>query len=162
MTRPEYDKAVKEHSGRLYRFLLKNLRDPDDASDLVQDAYEKLWINREKVDPDKAKSWLFTTAHNAFINFLKKKGRTYSIENMPGLQHSDTSMGERQMAAKEVLDMGLKELSDQQRTIILLRDLEGYNYDEIGEIMGLNESQVKVYLFRARQKMKNLIKDISF
>lgn len=162
MTREDYDKAVKEHSGRLYRFLLKNLRDGDDASDLVQDAYEKLWINREKVDADKAKSWLFTTAHNAFINFLKKKGRTYSIENMPGLQQSDTSIGERQMAAKEVLEMGLKELSDQQRTIILLRDLEGYNYDEIGEIMGLSESQVKVYLFRARQKMKNMIKDISF
>jgi RNA polymerase sigma factor (sigma-70 family) len=162
LTREDYDKAVKEHSGRLYRFLLKNLRDADDASDLVQDAYEKLWINREKVNAEKAKSWLFTTAHNAFINLLKKRGRNYRMEDLPGLQIPDYSQTEKRMAAREVLEIGLSQLSDQQRSIILLRDLEGYNYDEIGEIMDLNESQVKVYLFRARQKMKNLIKDISF
>jgi RNA polymerase sigma-70 factor (ECF subfamily) len=161
LTREEYDKTVKELSGRIYRYLLRHLRDADDASDLVQDAYEKLWIHHDKVEYVKAKSWLFTTAHNSFINLAKKKGRNVSLDAMPGIEPSVSSISSR-LAAKEALDMCLERLPEQQRSIILLRDLEGYDYKEIGEIMGLNESQVKVYLFRARQKMKNWIKDLSF
>ena len=63
---------------------------------------------------------------------------------------------------KEIIDKALKNLPEQQKTILLLRDMEGYNYQEIGEILNLNESQVKVYLFRARQKMKDQIKDLNF
>ena len=62
---------------------------------------------------------------------------------------------------KELIDKGLARLPEQQRSIILLRDLEGYNYKEIGEILDLSESQVKVYLFRARKKMKDMLKDLT-
>ena len=57
--------------------------------------------------------------------------------------------------------MAMDKLSDLQKSIILLRDLEGYNYREIGDMLNLNESQVKVYLFRARKKIKDQIKDLS-
>ena len=62
---------------------------------------------------------------------------------------------------KEIIDMAMEKLTDLQKSIILLRDLEGYNYTEIGEMLDLNESQVKVYLFRARKKIKDQIKDLS-
>ena len=62
---------------------------------------------------------------------------------------------------KEIIDKALNELPEQHKTILLLRDYEGYNYKEIGEIMKLNESQVKVYLFRARKKVKEQIKDLT-
>jgi RNA polymerase sigma-70 factor (ECF subfamily) len=55
----------------------------------------------------------------------------------------------------------LNKLPPLQKSIILLRDLEGYDYKEIGEILGLNEPQVKVYLFWARQKVKNFIKELT-
>jgi len=58
---------------------------------------------------------------------------------------------------KEVIDDALKTLPEIQRSLILLRDYEGYPYDEIGKITGLNESQVKVYIFRARTTLKNYI-----
>ncbi len=58
---------------------------------------------------------------------------------------------------KEVLNEGLNKLPEIQRTVILLRDYEGYNYAEIGEIAGLTESQVKVYIFRARGFLKEYI-----
>ncbi|MFN5219020.1 MAG: RNA polymerase sigma factor, partial [Sphingomonadales bacterium] len=58
---------------------------------------------------------------------------------------------------KEILAKALETLPDIQRTVILLRDYEGYSYDEIGSITGLNESQVKVYIFRARQTLKSYL-----
>ena len=62
---------------------------------------------------------------------------------------------------KEIIDLAMEKLTDLQKSIILLRDLEGYNYKEIGEMLDLNEPQVKVYLFRARKKIKDQIKDLS-
>ncbi|HXP48902.1 MAG TPA: RNA polymerase sigma factor, partial [Bacteroidia bacterium] len=59
--------------------------------------------------------------------------------------------------AKEVLNEALNKLPEIQRSVIMLRDYEGYDYNEIGEITGLNESQVKVYIFRARKFLKNYI-----
>jgi len=61
---------------------------------------------------------------------------------------------------KEILDEGLRRLSEIQQSVILLRDYEGYSYEEIGEITGLNESQVKVYIYRARVFLKNYIGQI--
>lgn len=63
---------------------------------------------------------------------------------------------------KELLDKALEKLPEIQKSIILLRDLEGYNYKEIGEILNLGESQVKVYLFRARQQVMKSIQNLSF
>lgn len=62
---------------------------------------------------------------------------------------------------KEIIDLAMQKLPELQKSILLLRDLEGYNYKEIGEMLNLNESQVKVYLFRARKKVKDQIKDLS-
>jgi len=59
-----------------------------------------------------------------------------------------------------VLTEALDKLPEIQRSVLLLRDYEGYNYAEIAEITGLNESQVKVYIFRARQTMKDYIKKL--
>ena len=79
MKRKEYNIVVKEHSNNLYGYAIKFLRDTEDAKDIVQDVFEKLWLNRASVEFPKAKSWMFTTAHNAMINFSNKKGRTDKI-----------------------------------------------------------------------------------
>ena len=60
-----------------------------------------------------------------------------------------------QFDKQDAIEKCLALLTDEQRTIILLRDLEGYNYEEIGEMMNLTDAQVKVYLFRARQKFRD-------
>ena len=67
--RREYNIIVSEHSNNLYGYAIRFLRNREDASDIVQDVFEKLWIHRKNVEFAKAKSWMFTTAHNAMINF---------------------------------------------------------------------------------------------
>lgn len=152
----EYNKVVKAHSGNLYRFILKMNRDEDDANDVVQDAFMKLWEHVESVDIDKAKSWLFTTARNTMLNKIKKDKRT---EPMESDNFNEPYTNSNAFELKELIDKSLNQLPELQKSIILLRDLEGYNYSEIGEILHLSESQVKVYLFRGRKKIKESLKN---
>lgn len=157
MTTSEYNEIVENYADRLFRYILKNIRDRDHASDLVQDSFEKLWIRCQDIQFSKAKSYLFSIAHNTMIDSIRKGKRQIltDIADMPVMadrgQYSDI---------KEVLDEGLKRLTEIQRSVILLRDYEGYSYEEIGEITGLNESQVKVYIYRARVFLKNYIGQI--
>lgn len=152
MTRTEYNKAVELHSGRLFGYVLKCLQDSEDAHDIVQDSFEKLWNNRKLVDFEKAKSWLFTTAHNALINFAKKKSRMdFYDDNLP----ERIVMINNNFEMKEIVEMITDTLPQIQKSILLLRDMEGYNYKEISELLNVSEAQVKVYLFRARRKIKD-------
>lgn len=156
MNRKEYNNAVDHYSGRLYGYALKYLKNAEDANDIVQDVFERLWNNRKKVEPEKAKAWLYTTAHNALVNFVQKKAR---------LQYADSLSMDRAVSEnnrfelKNMVDAVLEGLPPVQKSIVLLRDLEGYAYEEIASMLDLSESQVKVYLFRARNKIKNQLKD---
>lgn len=157
MTRAEYNEVVNEHAGRLFGYVLKYLRVEADSNDIVQDVFEKLWKNRKKVELEKAKSWMFTTAHNTLINFAVKKKRTvYNSDQLP-----ERGTEEKKFETKQIIDKVLEHLPPVQKSIVLLRDLEGYSYQEIGGMLELSESQVKVYLYRARKKMQKQLKDLT-
>jgi RNA polymerase sigma factor (sigma-70 family) len=158
LNKTEYNSAVVEHSQGLFRYAYKWLKCEADAKDLVQDVYGKLWENRTKVVPVKVKSWLFTCMHNALVNFSTRQKRFVHTDD---LSKEQVRCYQPNLALQDLLEKAIEQLPDVQRSIVLLRDLEGYTYEEIGEILGLNESQVKVYLFRARQKMKEQLKDLS-
>lgn len=159
MTRKEYNIAVKEYSGRLYGYTLKYLKSKEDANDIVQDVFEKLWNNRKKVEEKKAKAWLFTCAHNALINLAKRNSRISYSDQIVSTETTQSHSVD--FETKEIIEKSLSLLPPVQKSIILLRDLEGYNYKEIGGILDLNEAQVKVYLFRARNKIKKQLKDLT-
>jgi RNA polymerase sigma-70 factor (ECF subfamily) len=157
ITTTQYNEAVKAYTKNIFRFLMKSLRDDDAASDIVQDCYMKLWLHRKKVDEKKVKSWLFAVAHNAMINYMKSEARKRTLDNT---NHEEHVYQSQQFDIKPIIDRALNELPDIQKSIILLRDLEGYRYDEIADILSISESHVKVYLFRARVKIKNMLKSL--
>lgn len=135
------------------------MRDSSRAEDVVQDAFEKLWLKIDQVEVNKAKSYLFTIAYNKMIDIFRKENRSSFIED------SEIETGNENNAysdIKDILEEALQKLPEIQRTVVMLRDYEGYNYKEIGEITNLNEGQVKVYIFRARKALKNYLVDIDY
>jgi RNA polymerase sigma factor (sigma-70 family) len=154
MTEREYNECVKTYADNVYRFILKNLRHEEDARDVVQTAFEKMWRNREEIDPLKCKSYLFTVAYHQMIDHIRKIKRVQLKEEFS----AEVKVQDRPANnLKKVLEEALSRLSETQRSLVLLKDYEGYSYDEIGKITGLSESQVKVYLHRARVQLKEYL-----
>jgi len=150
----EYNQCVDSYSDSLYRFILKHIKDEDAAKDIVQDTYEKVWRKVNDIESTNAKSYLFTAAHHTLIDYTRKakKQSDYTETIESSLKHE-----KHYSDIKTVLNMALDKLPEIQKSVILLRDYEGYDYAEIGRITNLTESQVKVYIFRARAFLKNYI-----
>jgi RNA polymerase sigma-70 factor (ECF subfamily) len=154
MTEKEYNQCVTTYADNVYRFIVKNLRHEEDSRDVVQSAFEKMWRNRENIKNEKSKSYLFTVAYHQMIDHLRKNKRIQLKEDF----NEELRVVHRPAHnAKKILEEALNRLSETQKSLVMLKDYEGYSYEEIGKITGLNESQVKVYLHRARVQLKNYL-----
>ncbi|MDD2964549.1 MAG: RNA polymerase sigma factor [Bacteroidales bacterium] len=154
MTVKEYNACVDQHADAVYRFIVKNLRDEEKSRDVVQEAFTRMWEKAGDIDGRKAKSYLFTSAYHIMIDTIRKDGRQTGMEEVHENHHYTTR---HYSDLKQVLNDALLRLPEVQRSVIMLRDYEGYSYDEIGQICGLNESQVKVYIYRGRVALKKYI-----
>jgi len=154
MTVEQYNKSVDLYSDAVYRFILKNINQTDEAKDIVQDTFEKLWVRASEVSFEKVKSYLFSTAYHTMIDKIRKNKRISSVDEYGSI---DPLHNEHYTDLGEILNEALKQLPDVQRSVILLRDYEGYAYQEIANITGLSESQVKVYIYRGRLALKKYI-----
>ncbi len=160
MSEKEFNLIVQQHSDALYRFALKNIKVVEEAQEIVQTAFEKLWLNRNNVELDKCKSYLFRVAYNYLIDMIRKQRKEveWSQEFM---QVPITEVAEFK-DLKRVIDQALNSLSETHRNAIMLRDYEGYSYSEIGEIMNISEAQVKINIFRGRKQMQQLLGKIEY
>ena len=138
MTVAEYDKCVSQYSDNLYRFALKSLRSDDEAKDIVQESFLRLWENREVV-----------------LSGKRYTGDESVLRTSPAPGRPDYN------GISELIDRFLDELPPLQKSLIMLRDYEGYSYREMAEMTRLSETQVKVYIFRARTALRRIIGDIN-
>jgi len=158
MTVSEYNRSVKEYGDHVYRFIYRSIKDRDKACDIVQDTFEKLWMNVTEIEYKVVRSWLFTSSYNRMIDVIRKDSRLVSVEH-----YDDSSLVEedRNNDLNEILHNALQKLPPAQRSVILLRDYEGYNYKEIATITGLSEAQVKINIYRGRVTMRSYLEKAS-
>lgn len=154
MTVKEYNISVDQYSDNIFRFAMKHLKNEMSANDIVQETFTKVWIKHEEVSFEKVKSYLFTTAYHAIVDWVKKDQRSGDMEQV----RTESGKYDDNYDLKEVLEEALNKLPEIQKSVVLLRDYEGYSYDEIAEITDLSTSQVKVYIFRARKALQAYIK----
>ena len=143
---------------KLYRLALRITLDSAEAEDIVQDTMIRVWNKRDEwAQFNSIEAFCLTVARNLAID-RSQKSEAQNIELTTERQEmSDGSTPERQLERSEQMDLVRKlinELPEKQRTIIQLRDIEEKSYKEIADVMQLTEDQVKVTLFRARQRIK--------
>ena len=158
MDRSQYNQCVEQYADRLFRFAFSSLRNREQAEDVVQESFARVWEKVKTIDFAKAKSYLFTTAHHAMIDEVRHQQRFANVEE-PLPANAKTTQN-AYPDVNEVLQKALTLLPEAQRNALLLRDYEGYSYQEIGDITGMSEAQVKVNIFRARTALKNKLKSI--
>lgn len=153
MKTAEYNSVVNEVSDRLFRYALKLTNDTESAKDLVQESFLKLWNNVEKIDTEHARPFLYRVLFNKMVDNKRKMKRITHMEVMPEKAVDKNVYNEE----REIIDQAFEQLEEKQKKIIMLRDWDGYSYEEIAEILEINLNQVKVNLFRARKKMKSAV-----
>lgn len=151
MTEKEYNDSVDRYSDGVFAYLVKNMQDEDSAKDVLQDTFLSLWKNRAKVETEKVKSFLFTVAHNFMINtFNYNKIRQRHIE-------TEKITEDRDFENKDMITHLTNILSPIMKECLILRDIEGFAYKEIAQMLKITEENVKVNIFRARVKMKQYV-----
>src|ERR1700761_2966760 len=151
MNADEYNVCVRQWADALFRFAYKCTGRQSDADDVVQNSFEVLWKKKADVQAVKAKAFLFEVAYRQAINSYRKKAKI-DLTTPP---HESHTPGNPDL--KKILERALALLDPQARALVLLKDHEGYSYEEIADITGLNGSQVKVYLHRARKILKEYL-----
>jgi len=147
---------------KLYRFALKMLKNEDEAKDVVQEVLIKVWNKGSAIeDLNSIEAWCMTVTKNLSIDKLKSK------HNLTGSFPEGFEIVEARKGPLEDLELNetmtrinefILELPEKQKQVIQLRDIEGFSYNEIVEILGIDINQVKVNLFRARKSIReNLI-----
>lgn len=153
----QFNDCVDKQSDALYRFIVGIVHDTENAKDIIQESYTRLWEHRKNIDKGKEKSYLFTIAYNLAISHYRHKVKHPKTQidqySTATLNYSNDYNNET-----EILWSELDKLKPIQRSLIMLCDWEGYSYNEISEITGLNEGQVKIGLHRARGCLREKLK----
>ena len=164
---------VTAYEKNVYNVALQMLGNREDAQDIAQEAFLKAYNSLSSFRGDsKFSSWLYRIVSNLCLDFKRRQGRrpssSLTVEDDDGenvqLDIADESQSpetllERKLT-REAVRRGLAELPDEQRQILLLREIQGLSYEEIGEAMGLEAGTVKSRIFRARKKLcAYLLKD---
>ena len=158
----EFNSLVASMKDKMYRLALRMVKNEEEARDIVQEAFIKVWNKREKVGQvENQPAYCMTITRNVAIDKIRaKKMTTTDIDDHYDIE-SNTADPERALVAKDQYNNLLKvldKLPDNHKLVIQLRDIEGYSYKEISELTGFTVEKVKVYLHRARTKLRMIIK----
>jgi RNA polymerase sigma-70 factor (ECF subfamily) len=156
MTKDDFVMCAKLFTPNLLRFSKRVAGNAIETDDIVQECFEILWKNIEKVEMKSAKSYLFSVAHKKIIDSFRTDSRleTFEVSN-----HEQTT-NPNQSDTQELVQLAINQIPAIYKELLTLRDLECYSYKEIEEITHLTEAQVKVYLFRARKAIKEKILEL--
>jgi RNA polymerase sigma factor (sigma-70 family) len=155
----QYQQVINQHRRRVFSFAYYSLRVKADAEDVTQEVFIKLWQNWQKIDHQKVGGWLMRVAHNAVIDHVRRqKPSDDGVDSYAEVEQQASESVEGAELDQEVYRLKLMEaiqsLEEPFKSIVIMRDIQGASYMDIRESLDVSESQVKVYLHRARRKLR--------
>ena len=156
-----FEQIVKVTERSVYNLALSMTRNQSDAEDITQETYLRLWRSIREVKIESPKAYILRTARNLVLDLIRKSSRQATDE--PDLDIEDISSDSRpdvsylQKIEAEQIRRSIEELPPSAREIIILRDIEGLSYSEIASTLSIAEGTLKSKLFRARERLRQII-----
>lgn len=153
---PQLDSLVRDHAHALYRLARSIVRDEALAEDVVQETLLKAWLSRSEFRRDApVRAWLLRIAHNTAVSTLRsRRDEPWEPERLPeGPAPGDVQADVERTVAMDAFWSALEHLDPQSRSILVLREVEGFSYQEICDVLEISMPVVKSKLFRGRRKL---------
>jgi len=165
-----FAQLMHDNEKRIYNLTLRMTGNPEDAMDLAQEAFLNAWRGLKFFKGDSAFStWVYRLASNACIDHLRRQKRRQDISvPMPVNDEDDSTpdipderfQPEQELERQELrraVAAGLEQLSDEHRQVLVMREINGLSYQEIGDILGLEAGTVKSRIARARNSLRKIL-----
>lgn len=166
-TRKGFERVVLRHRHRVYGYACHMLGDVDEAADVTQEVFLRLWASRTSVDEKRVVGWLLFVTRNACIDALRHRQTVRAVISRNDQALDDAvATGSRPDASLELeelqhqLQRALQRLSEPHRSIVILREIQEMSYAEICAALDLPMTTVKVYLHRARKLLREEVTDV--
>ena len=152
-----FRRIFEKWSGSLRSFIAYRAKDVHVAEDVVQDAFHTLWVNCEKVSPEKAKSYLFTVAQNSYLNLAKRQGRQREfLSTQKDRQSTDPQFIMEMKEFESKLMNGIESLPDDVRAIFLMNRIDKLKYREIADILELSVKTIEKKMHLALVELRKI------
>lgn len=165
MTPEEFRKTILPEGRRLYALAFRYLNSREEAEDAVQEAMMKLWEGRDRLD-DHANhaAWCTTVTRNCCIDLLRRKRKIMFEEmehaEMNGRREPGDPGNSDNREAAQMIDMIVRRMKEPYKSAVILRDIEGYTYEEAAESMQTSVNTLRTVLSRARRMVREEMKRI--
>ncbi len=165
-----FDELIEKYEKTAYNIALRMLKNPEDAMDVSQEAFIKIFKSIKTFNFESAFStWLYRIVTNTCLDFLRKKNtNVYSIDNpiqtedgeierdFPDDSNTPEELYEKKLT-KELVNNAIEKLDENHKAVIILRDIQGFSYEEISNILDCSIGTVKSRINRARNNLKEII-----
>jgi len=161
-----FREIVERYQAKIFSIIFGILRNHNDAEDIAQQVFSKIYFSIKNFDfRSSLLTWIYKITVNECYDYLRKKRvrklvyeSDFSEEDAQRMQNTDTAIDQRpavdtQLAQRDLVVKLLGKLSEEDRSLLLLKEVEGHSVEELAEMTGMNENTIKVKLFRARQKL---------
>jgi len=161
-----FREIVERYQAKIFSIIFGILRNHNDAEDIAQQVFSKIYFSIKNFDfRSSLLTWIYKITVNECYDYLRKKRvrklvyeSDFSEEDAQRMQNTDTAIDSRpavdtQLAQRDLVVKLLGKLSEEDRSLLLLKEVEGHSVEELAQMTGMNENTIKVKLFRARQKL---------
>jgi RNA polymerase sigma-70 factor (ECF subfamily) len=161
-----FREIVERYQAKVFSIIYGILRNHNDAEDIAQQVFAKIYFSIKNFDfRSSLLTWIYKITVNECYDYLRKKRvrklvyeSDFSEEDARRMENSDTASDQglpidTRLAQRDLVMKLLDRLSEDDRTLLLLKEVEGHSVEELSHMTGMNENTIKVKLFRARQKL---------